>query len=88
MSEERCIMCGEIIPEGRQVCKRCEISNLDKNNTTKFIEVVEEIIEKLKSEKINYEECVSTEDVKMVRQWNSAINRCIRCIEVINEKNT
>ena len=22
--EERCICCGEIIPEGRQVCKKCE----------------------------------------------------------------
>lgn len=23
-SEERCVMCGEIIPEGRMVCPRCE----------------------------------------------------------------
>ena len=23
-SEERCVMCGEIIPEGRMVCARCE----------------------------------------------------------------
>lgn len=23
-TEERCVMCGEIIPEGRQVCPRCE----------------------------------------------------------------
>ena len=23
-SEERCICCGTIIPEGRQVCPRCE----------------------------------------------------------------
>lgn len=23
-SEDRCICCGEIIPEGRQVCVRCE----------------------------------------------------------------
>ncbi len=22
--EERCVMCGEIIPEGRMVCLRCE----------------------------------------------------------------
>lgn len=22
--EDRCICCGEIIPEGRQVCKKCE----------------------------------------------------------------
>jgi len=25
MSENRCVMCGEIIPEGRQVCLRCEV---------------------------------------------------------------
>lgn len=23
--EDRCVCCGEIIPEGRQVCIRCEI---------------------------------------------------------------
>lgn len=23
-SEERCVMCGEIIPEGHLVCQRCE----------------------------------------------------------------
>ena len=23
-SEERCVMCGEIIPEGHMVCLRCE----------------------------------------------------------------
>lgn len=25
MTENRCVMCGDIIPEGRQVCKMCEI---------------------------------------------------------------
>ena len=24
MNEERCVSCGEIIPEGRQVCPNCE----------------------------------------------------------------
>ena len=24
MSEERCVMCGDIIPEGRMVCPICE----------------------------------------------------------------
>lgn len=23
---DRCVMCGEIIPEGRQVCIRCELT--------------------------------------------------------------
>ena len=22
--EDRCVCCGEIIPEGRQICKQCE----------------------------------------------------------------
>lgn len=25
MNENRCVCCGEIIPEGRMVCLRCEI---------------------------------------------------------------
>lgn len=24
MSEDRCVCCGEIIPEGRMICKQCE----------------------------------------------------------------
>ena len=27
MSEERCICCGDIIPEGRQFCPVCEMKN-------------------------------------------------------------
>jgi RNA polymerase subunit RPABC4/transcription elongation factor Spt4 len=27
--EDRCIACGEIIPEGRQVCPSCEKENED-----------------------------------------------------------
>ena len=29
MSEERCVCCGEIIPEGRHVCVRCEAGSDD-----------------------------------------------------------
>ncbi len=29
MSEDRCVCCGEIIPEGRMICKRCEMSGED-----------------------------------------------------------
>lgn len=28
MADNRCVMCGEIIPEGRQVCPNCE-NNVD-----------------------------------------------------------
>lgn len=31
MSEDRCIICGEIIPEGRQVCPNCEKQKPMKN---------------------------------------------------------
>ena len=24
MGEERCVCCGKIIPEGKQICKKCE----------------------------------------------------------------
>ena len=27
MSVDRCVCCGEIIPEGRQVCPKCEVKN-------------------------------------------------------------
>ena len=30
-SEERCVCCGEVIPEGRQVCKRCEMMKNEEN---------------------------------------------------------
>lgn len=41
MNEDRCICCGEIIPEGRQVCLNCEYrvgkigSILQSQNATK-----------------------------------------------------
>lgn len=28
MSEDRCVCCGEVIPEGRMVCPQCEPSCL------------------------------------------------------------
>ena len=27
MNENRCVICGEVIPEGRQVCRRCELAD-------------------------------------------------------------
>ena len=36
MNEERCVMCNDIIPEGRMICKKCE--NLEPEfSTTKII---------------------------------------------------
>ena len=30
-SEDRCIVCGDVVPEGRQVCPACESDPLKKN---------------------------------------------------------
>lgn len=27
--EDKCIICGAVIPEGRQVCRRCEVMGSD-----------------------------------------------------------
>lgn len=35
MTENKCVCCDEIIPEGRQVCPSCE-SKVDKTNKEKF----------------------------------------------------
>lgn len=34
MNENRCVCCGEIIPEGRQICWKCERKGIkeDKEN--------------------------------------------------------
>lgn len=46
--EERCICCGEIIPEGRQVCINCE------NNAERYSEKWK--IKKLKSKMVHIEQ--------------------------------
>ena len=28
--EERCVMCGQVIPEGRMVCRQCELRVAEK----------------------------------------------------------
>ena len=33
MNEDRCVMCGEIIPEGQQVCPSCEDKVIPKTDT-------------------------------------------------------
>lgn len=33
MKSDRCIICGEIVPEGRQVCPVCECSFMTKRRT-------------------------------------------------------
>lgn len=44
MNEEKCIMCGEVIPEGKMVCLKCE--NLEPNfNTTKITISLNKIVD-------------------------------------------
>ena len=36
MSENRCISCGEVIPEGQQCCRRCVSEYMEKERGVKF----------------------------------------------------
>lgn len=36
--EDKCVICGEIIPEGRQVCPKCEHPVSANNQTEKLIQ--------------------------------------------------
>ena len=40
MNENRCIFCGEIIPEGRQVCPICEQIQADTTKAERFDDVL------------------------------------------------
>jgi len=44
MKENRCIMCGEIIPEGRQICINCE-NGIDKRKEEKRKEFLEHLLD-------------------------------------------
>ena len=50
MKEDRCVCCGEIIPEGRMVCKRCEMSG--EEITRRLTNRIAELEEKLKYQEI------------------------------------
>lgn len=48
-SVERCIVCGDAIPSGRQVCYECEHRILDETNTSyTYEEIITYIKENLK----------------------------------------
>jgi hypothetical protein len=47
---DRCVCCGEIVPEGRQVCPRCEIELQSKPDVGAVLGVEEKIDENLISE--------------------------------------
>ena len=40
MSDNRCVYCGEIIPEGRQVCPTCERIQTDITKAQRFDRVM------------------------------------------------
>lgn len=41
MSDNRCVYCGEIIPEGRQVCPICERLQTETTKAEKFNNVLD-----------------------------------------------
>ena len=42
--DNRCVYCGEIIPEGRQVCPTCEKIQTDTNKAERFDRVMNDWI--------------------------------------------
>ena len=42
--DNRCVYCGEIIPEGRQVCPTCERIQTDTNKAERFDRVMNDWI--------------------------------------------
>lgn len=55
MNDNRCIFCGEIIPEGRQVCPICEKDLEACRNLSEFIHRVERRLFLQRLEKISRE---------------------------------
>lgn len=44
MSDNRCVFCGEIIPEGRQVCPSCEKIQSETTKAERFDRVINDWI--------------------------------------------
>lgn len=63
---DRCLICGEIIPEGRNVCPSCEnlyVNRIPNNQLNERVVLaiirIKTAITKSKSGKITYENCVN-----------------------------
>jgi len=44
MNDNRCVYCGEIIPEGRQVCPTCEKIQAETNKAQRFDDLLNDWI--------------------------------------------
>ena len=67
MSAEFCVICGEVIPEGRQVCLDCENRIMQNNDAIKFFKT------QVKRSKINLQAAVERGDTKAVANINRKI---------------
>ena len=47
MGAEKCICCGEIIPEGRAVCKKCEYQTIKLGTILQSIEASPKEVERV-----------------------------------------
>lgn len=60
MTAEFCVICGEVIPEGRQVCLNCEERIMHNNDAIKFFKT------QIKRSKINLQAAMERGDTKAV----------------------
>lgn len=81
MSENKCVCCDEIIPEGRQVCPSCE-----KKSITKYKGIDIETIRKIQFENVpskmvsvvRLEETIKEADVGFITSMQSEIERFVQ----------
>lgn len=65
MSENRCVSCGEIIPEGRQICPRCRFeAGRQQHRLTKYSVVI------LKGKEEIVLNCETKKMMRMCIRWH------------------
>ena len=54
MAEDRCVCCGEIIPEGRMVCPNCEVGSMGKQTMAKCNDCLHQCYTEATEESCNF----------------------------------